>query len=120
MNSCAPSGIVSCAILAAMALGGCVEPATAPTDSSSSTTPVVVPRLTGTEVLALADARAKADHERYEPFDLKFYPDRKAQFEPEQRAWWVLYWHTPNRHPGDHFAIRIDDATGAIEVFGGA
>ncbi len=77
------------------------------------------PRLAEAKVLQLADAFAKQKREQHEPFDLKFYPDRKAEFDSRDDVWWIHYNRKPNRYPGDHFGIRVDDTTEELQFFGG-
>jgi hypothetical protein len=98
-------------ICAVILLCGCVNQPK-PEASHSS-------RLTEATVLELADAFAKRKREEHEPFDLKFYPDRKARFEPKDDVWWILYNRKPNRYPGDHFGVRVDDNTEELSYFGG-
>ena len=69
-------------------------------------------RLTTAEVLQLADAFAAKKRAEYEIFDLKFYPERKAAYDSRMKKWVVHYVRRPNRWPGDHFSVLVDDATG--------
>ena len=81
--------------------------------------PPASPRLTEAQVLKLADDYAKSVREKHETFDLKDYPDRTAKFDGESGWWWVFYDHEPNRWPGDHFGLRVNDRTRRLEYFGG-
>ena len=76
-------------------------------------------RLSATEVLRIADRFAAEKRTKYETLDLKFYPDRSAKFKAERKNWYVHYMRVPNRWPGDHFSIYIDDATGELKYIGG-
>jgi hypothetical protein len=67
----------------------------------------------------MADEFAGQKRAKYETFDLKFYPNRSATFDAEGRKWSVRYVREPNRWPGDHFSIYVDDATGEITFIGG-
>ncbi|MBN1846540.1 MAG: DUF4139 domain-containing protein [Sedimentisphaerales bacterium] len=77
-------------------------------------------RLSADEVLHLADAHARRVKQTDQGFDLNNYPDRRPVYNESQGAWWVHYQRRPNRWPGDHFAIEIDDETQAIRYHGGA
>lgn len=81
----------------------------------------VVPqqRLTTAEVLKLADQFAAEKQAKYETFDLKFYPNRSATYNPKAKKWFVHYMREPNRWPGDHFSINVDDTTGELKFIGG-
>ena len=76
-------------------------------------------RLSETNVLAIADALAVEKKRQYDGFDLKYYPERFPQIDIEGKKWDVLYWRVPNRWPGDHFTITVNDATGETKYFGG-
>jgi len=76
--------------------------------------------MTEDEVLALDDAHARQAVEHYEPFDLKWYPERAATFDESTGKWWVHYWREPNRMPGDHFSIEVNDSTRTVQLWGGA
>jgi len=111
--------LVAIGLLALLAgAGGCAS--SAPT-SLEAKAPAAVTRLTAAEALSLADQFVGA-HLGIGgvPFDFAAYPARKATLGDDGKTWWVNYMHVPNRTPGDHFSLRIDDATGAIKVFGGA
>jgi hypothetical protein len=71
-------------------------------------------------VLRLADKFAAARRARYEALDLRFYPDRAAKFNPERKSWFVHYTREPNRWPGDHFSVYVDDTTGELKFYRGA
>ena len=77
-------------------------------------------RLSAAEVLRMADRLAAEKRAKYETLDLKFYPDRSAKFKAERKSWFVHYMRVPNRWPGDHFSIYVDDATGELKYIGGA
>jgi hypothetical protein len=77
-------------------------------------------RLSAAEVLKMADRFAAEKRAKHETFDLKFYPDRSAKFKTERKSWFVHYTRVPNRWPGDHFSIYVDDTTGEMKLFGGA
>ena len=77
------------------------------------------PRLTEARVLELADDFAKQKREQHESFELQFYPDRNADFDPKHDVWWIHYSRKPNRYRGDHFEIKVDDTTEAMKYFGG-
>lgn len=79
----------------------------------------VAARLSEKEVLKMADQFAAEKRAKYETFDLKFYPKRSATFNAERKNWFVSYVRKPNRWPGDHFAIYIDDTTGELKYIGG-
>ncbi len=85
----------------------------------SQPTEVDFPRLTKAKVLELADAFAKQKIQRYEKFDLKFYPERAASFDPKRQRWSVHYDRKPMRFFGDFIIIFIDDRTGKITYQGG-
>jgi hypothetical protein len=77
-------------------------------------------RLSAAEVLRMADRFAAEKRDKHETFDLKFYPDRSAKFKTERKSWYVHYTRVPNRWPGDHFSIYVDDTTGEMKFIGGA
>jgi len=77
-------------------------------------------RLSAAEVLRMADRFAAEKRAKYETLDLKFYPDRSAKFKAERKSWYVHYTRVPNRWPGDHFSIYVDDTTGEMKFIGGA
>ena len=77
-------------------------------------------RLSVVEVLKMADGFAAEKRGKHETFDLKFYPDRSAKFKTERKSWYVHYTRVPNRWPGDHFSVYVDDTTGEMKFFGGA
>jgi hypothetical protein len=52
-------------------------------------------------------------------FDLKFYPNPKAVYHPEDDKWTVYYTREPNRHPGDFFSITVSDKTRRTKFYGG-
>jgi hypothetical protein len=74
--------------------------------------------LSETEVLRLSDVYAKNIRNQY-GFDLKFYPDRKPVFNESRKTWQVLYSRQPNRWPGDHFSIVLNDETKEMKYHGG-
>jgi HEAT repeat protein len=80
----------------------------------------VVSRLSEKEVLRMADEFATKRRAKYETFDLNFYPKRSAKFNAERKSWFVPYIRTPNRWPGDHFSILVDDSTRELKYIGGA
>lgn len=106
-----------CILLGSFLASGCAEDR--PPSSSSPDAPNVAPQLSMTQVLQMADEFAKQKRAVHETFDLKFYPERKATFDIEDAVWWVHYDRKPNRYPGDHFGIRISDATGETDYIGG-
>jgi len=77
-------------------------------------------RYSSEKVLKMADRFAAEKRAKYETFNLKFYPDRSAKFKAERKGWYVNYMRVPNRWPGDHFSIYVDDATGELKYIGGA
>ena len=66
------------------------------------------PGLTESQVLQTAD-RFAGDHVR--DFDLDHYPDRRCEYDEAQKSWSVFYHRVPNRWPGDHFMVKVDDQT---------
>ena len=74
------------------------------------------PKLSGDEILALADEFAKNN---VPGFELENFPDRTAEYDAESNSWWIMYIREPSRWPGDHFSVTIDDATNQIEMVGG-
>ncbi|TFH16520.1 MAG: hypothetical protein E4H02_05390 [Lentisphaerales bacterium] len=76
-------------------------------------------RLSEAQVLKMADAFAKLKRPQHDPFDLRFYAGRSARFDPQADVWRVYYSRKPIRYLGDHFGIRVDDATGEMQYFGG-
>jgi hypothetical protein len=72
------------------------------------------------EVLQLADRFAAEVRAQYEKFDLKLYPNRTAKYDPKMKKWVVHYMRRPNRWPGDHFSILVDDSTRELKYIGGA
>lgn len=72
----------------------------------------------GLTTLTAIKALAQADELAIEKgFDLNFYPQREANYSGS--AWWIHYDRVPNRYPGDHFMIKIDDDNQSIELIGG-
>ena len=79
-------------------------------------------RLSKEKVLKITDALAKK-----KGFDLKFYPNRKAQYFSAEsgasrtgRAYWSVYYERkPSRGEADFFAITVDDATEKLDYWGG-
>jgi len=69
--------------------------------------------LSEAQVLRMADEFAGQKLAKYGTFDLKFYPDRSATFNPKTKNWFVHYMREPNRWPGDHFSVYVDDTTGS-------
>jgi hypothetical protein len=103
--------------------GGCSSPA--PPERVEAGAAPAVTRLSAAEALLLADEYVGSKLIQHrgplgypEPFDFAAYPDRKATLGQDGKTWWVHY--DRNRKPGDHFAVRIDDATGEIQIVGGA
>ena len=76
-------------------------------------------RLSESNVIAIADALAIETKRQFEGFDLKQYPERFPQIDLEGKEWSIVYWRVPNRWPGDHFSITVNDATGEAKYFGG-
>lgn len=73
------------------------------------------PPLTEQEVLKRADKFAKNRQGKDDAFDLKHYPNRRAEFDPERNTWRVLYVREPNRWPGDYFMIFVEGTTGTMD-----
>lgn len=76
-------------------------------------------QLSESEVLKMSDAMAKQKIEEIEPFDLQFYPERRAKYEPRNGLWSVFYERKPKRHGGDYFTITVNDATKKAEYYRG-
>jgi hypothetical protein len=109
------TALVSCLLLAGLTACGTLK-----LDASSvADAKPASPRLTAAEALARSDDYVR-NHHTQEPFDSTAYPDRRATWDEGAACWWISYQHVPDRHSGDSFTIRIDDATGAIQFFGGA
>lgn len=79
----------------------------------------VAARLSEKEVLRMTDEFAGQKKTKYETFDLKFYPNRSATYNPKTKKWFVHYMRKPNRWPGDHFSVYVDDTTGELRYIGG-
>jgi hypothetical protein len=103
-------------------LAGCSTHSTVPDSGktliSTEKDKTYTPRLTEEEVLRMADEHAAGIKKK--DFDLKYYPDRKAEYNEVEHSWLIFYTRQPNRWPGDHFAIIIQDETGEIRYHGGA
>ena len=74
-------------------------------------------RLTESQALHIADECAKANKAS---IDLGNYPDRAPKYSQTARSWSVLYHRVPNRWPGDHFVVTVDDASGQAKLLPGA
>ena len=64
--------------------------------------------LTESQALSLADEYAKKNKR---DIDLADYPDRNPGYKSDSKSWSVLYHRVPNRWPGDHFMVVVDDLT---------
>jgi hypothetical protein len=51
--------------------------------------------------------------------ELAGYKASLPYYDPAKQTWYVYFEHVPNRYPGDHFSVFVDDRTGKARYFGG-
>jgi hypothetical protein len=101
-------------LLLVMALGCFVAACTTTVPTAETVPSTLQGRLSRTEVVKIAEGAA-----RQNGVQLQYYRVSRARFAPDQQRWWVLYARDPQRVPGDHFGISVDDRTKETSFFGG-
>ena len=76
-------------------------------------------RLSETDVSKLAEKFVQEKEFDSKDFDAKDYALRYVKFSSVSQEWSLYYVREPVNYPGDHFSIRIHDATGEMRFLGG-